>query len=146
MASRIILQVHDEVILEVPDGEREAATELTLDAMAGRVRPAGAVRGQPLVRVELGRRQGLRLGDLDRREQIVLPVGMPGRVGAVAYDRAMVRDSRNTRFFVIMLVGLLIVMYVGLMFVSSGDKCGKGAQALGVDPPDVGVRRLSLQL
>jgi DNA polymerase-1 len=35
IASRIILQVHDEVILEVPAGEREVATELTLDAMAG---------------------------------------------------------------------------------------------------------------
>ena len=35
VASRIILQVHDEVILEVPDGEHDAATELTLDAMAG---------------------------------------------------------------------------------------------------------------
>ena len=35
VASRIILQVHDEVILEVPDGERDAATDLTLAAMAG---------------------------------------------------------------------------------------------------------------
>ncbi|MGZ4715589.1 MAG: DNA polymerase I [Acidimicrobiales bacterium] len=35
VGSRIILQVHDEVILEVPPGERDAATELTLDAMSG---------------------------------------------------------------------------------------------------------------
>ncbi|HET7489851.1 MAG TPA: DNA polymerase I [Acidimicrobiales bacterium] len=34
LASRIVLQVHDEVILEVPEGERDRAAELTLDAMA----------------------------------------------------------------------------------------------------------------
>jgi DNA polymerase I len=33
MASRLILQVHDEVILEVPPAEHEAATEVTLGAM-----------------------------------------------------------------------------------------------------------------
>ena len=33
LASRLVLQVHDEVILEVPPDEREAAAELTLDAM-----------------------------------------------------------------------------------------------------------------
>jgi DNA polymerase I len=35
LASRLVLQVHDEVILEVPPAEREAATALVLDAMAG---------------------------------------------------------------------------------------------------------------
>ncbi len=34
-ASRIILQVHDEVILEVPEGEHDGVAELTLDTMAG---------------------------------------------------------------------------------------------------------------
>jgi DNA polymerase I len=34
-ASRLILQVHDEVILEVPPDERERAREMTLDAMSG---------------------------------------------------------------------------------------------------------------
>jgi hypothetical protein len=38
----------------------------------------------------------------------------------------MARDARNTRFFVFMVIGLVIAIYVGLMFVSSGDKCGKG--------------------
>jgi DNA polymerase-1 len=33
LASRLILQVHDEVIVEVPPEEREQATELTVDAM-----------------------------------------------------------------------------------------------------------------
>ena len=33
--SRIILQVHDEVILEVPEGEHDAAADLTVDTMAG---------------------------------------------------------------------------------------------------------------
>jgi DNA polymerase-1 len=35
LASRVILQVHDEVILEVPSAERDDATRLTLDAMSG---------------------------------------------------------------------------------------------------------------
>ncbi|MFN8018347.1 MAG: DNA polymerase I [Acidimicrobiales bacterium] len=35
MASRIVLQVHDEVILEVPPAEHDAAAELTLAAMHG---------------------------------------------------------------------------------------------------------------
>jgi DNA polymerase-1 len=35
MASRLILQVHDEVILEVPPGEEDRAAKLTLDAMRG---------------------------------------------------------------------------------------------------------------
>ncbi|MCX7619918.1 MAG: DNA polymerase I [Acidimicrobiales bacterium] len=35
VASRLILQVHDEVIVEVADGERDLVTRLTLDAMCG---------------------------------------------------------------------------------------------------------------
>ncbi len=35
LASRLVLQVHDEVILEVPPDEREAATAVTLEAMMG---------------------------------------------------------------------------------------------------------------
>ena len=35
LQARLILQVHDEVILEVPDDERDRAQELTLDAMHG---------------------------------------------------------------------------------------------------------------
>jgi DNA polymerase I len=34
MASRLILQVHDEVLLDVPPAEREAAAELVVDAMS----------------------------------------------------------------------------------------------------------------
>ena len=33
MASRIVLQVHDEVLLEVSPGERDAARQLTVDIM-----------------------------------------------------------------------------------------------------------------
>ena len=35
LASRLVLQVHDEVILEVPPAERESATAVTLEAMMG---------------------------------------------------------------------------------------------------------------
>jgi DNA polymerase I len=35
LASRLVLQVHDEVILEVPAGERDDATALVLEAMSG---------------------------------------------------------------------------------------------------------------
>jgi DNA polymerase-1 len=35
MRSHIVLQVHDEIVLEVPDDERDAAKELTVDTMAG---------------------------------------------------------------------------------------------------------------
>jgi DNA polymerase-1 len=34
MASRLILQVHDEVLLDVPPAEREAATDLVVEAMS----------------------------------------------------------------------------------------------------------------
>ena len=33
LASRVVLQVHDEVILEVPEAEQDAAAELTIEAM-----------------------------------------------------------------------------------------------------------------
>jgi DNA polymerase-1 len=35
LASRLVLQVHDEVILEVPPDEEQEAARLTLDAMRG---------------------------------------------------------------------------------------------------------------
>jgi hypothetical protein len=36
----------------------------------------------------------------------------------------MALNSRNSRFFWVMLVLLLVAMYIGLMFVSTGTKCG----------------------
>ena len=35
MASRLVLQVHDEVILEVPPDEEEAAAQAVTEAMTG---------------------------------------------------------------------------------------------------------------
>ena len=36
-ASRLVLQVHDEVLVEVPDGERDAVGPLVVDLMRGAV-------------------------------------------------------------------------------------------------------------
>jgi hypothetical protein len=47
----------------------------------------------------------------------------------------MARDARNTRFFLVMLAGLILAIYVGLMFVSSGDKCGNGTKHWEWVPP-----------
>ncbi|WP_307815490.1 DNA polymerase I [Streptomyces sp. 7-21] len=38
LSSRLLLQVHDEIVLEVAPGERERVTELVVDRMAGAVR------------------------------------------------------------------------------------------------------------
>ena len=38
----------------------------------------------------------------------------------------MSMNSRNTRFFWFMLILLGIVFYVGLMFVTTVDDCGRG--------------------
>ncbi len=46
----IVLQVHDEVILEVPPAERDAADEVVLRRHVGCVRPAGPARGEPVPR------------------------------------------------------------------------------------------------
>jgi DNA polymerase-1 len=35
LSARLVLQVHDEVILEVPPGEEDEAAAVTLDAMRG---------------------------------------------------------------------------------------------------------------
>jgi DNA polymerase-1 len=37
MDSRLILQVHDEVLLDVPPAERDRATDLVVEAMSGAV-------------------------------------------------------------------------------------------------------------
>jgi hypothetical protein len=38
----------------------------------------------------------------------------------------MALNSRNTRFFWVMLLLLVVAMYVGVMFVSTADKCSAG--------------------
>ena len=58
-ASRLVLQVHDEVILEVPDAEHDLDGRARARDHGGRVPARRAARGQPLLRAELGRRQGL---------------------------------------------------------------------------------------
>ena len=58
-ASRLILQVHDEVLVEVAPGEHDVAAELTLDRHRRCRRPARPARGEPRLRPHLGRREGL---------------------------------------------------------------------------------------
>ena len=59
LASRLILQVHDEVILEVPPAEHEEVTELTQGAMKGAVELRVPLGGAPRVRSVVGGREGL---------------------------------------------------------------------------------------
>ena len=58
--SRLVLQVHDEVLVEVADGRaRTQVGELTHTMLMGAARAARAARGEPRLRPHLGRRQGL---------------------------------------------------------------------------------------
>jgi DNA polymerase-1 len=57
--SRLILQVHDEVVLEVPPADEVEMSEVVLDAMSGAFDLAVPPRGQPGLRRHLGRRQVL---------------------------------------------------------------------------------------
>ncbi len=59
MDSPLILQVHDEVLLDVPPAEHDAAAKLVVEAMSGAVELSVPARGQPVLRQDLGRRQGL---------------------------------------------------------------------------------------
>ena len=48
----------------------------------------------------------------------------------------MTRNRRNTRFFWFMLVLLGVVIYVGIMFATTVDSCGKyGAKHWQIVPP-----------
>ena len=58
-ASQLILQVHDEVLLEVPPAHVDAAGRPRHRGPVGRRPAAGAAGGQPLRRRQLGRGQGL---------------------------------------------------------------------------------------
>ena len=59
LASRLVLQVHDEVILEVPPDEEEAAVEVVTAAMTGAADLRVPADHQPGVGRHLGRRQGV---------------------------------------------------------------------------------------
>ena len=58
-ASRLILQVHDEVILEVPPDELDDTTDARARRHVRCVRAAGAARGEPHRRRLLGGREGM---------------------------------------------------------------------------------------
>ena len=62
MDSRLILQVHDEVILEVPPDEEERAAAMVMEEMTGAAVAVGAAGRQPVVGRHLGRRQGMSPG------------------------------------------------------------------------------------
>ena len=59
LRSRLILQVHDEVIVELPPDERGTCRRAGAARHVGGVRPAGPARGQPLPRRLVGRGEGL---------------------------------------------------------------------------------------
>ena len=57
--SRLILQVHDEVLLEVPPAEVDGAGELVVEVMAGAAQLCVPLEVNLAVGTQLGRRQGL---------------------------------------------------------------------------------------
>ena len=83
LRSRLILQVHDEVLLEVPPDEEEAATKVTLEAMQGAALLSVHWKSTcPGARA--GRTQRARAGGKDKRRvgrQGALGTDMPGKDG-----------------------------------------------------------------
>ncbi len=47
----------------------------------------------------------------------------------------MALNSRNTRFFWVMLLLLFAALYLGIMFVSTVDRCGQGPKQWQWAPP-----------
>ena len=65
--ARLVLQVHDELLLEVPDAEVSAVKELVRDEMVRRVRPRPAARGRRRHRATTGARRKAERRALGRR-------------------------------------------------------------------------------
>ena len=63
LRSRLILQVHDEVLLEVPPDEEEAATKVTLEAMQGAALLSVPLEVNVSWGAQLGGREGLSAGE-----------------------------------------------------------------------------------
>ena len=57
LRTRMILQVHDELVFEVPEAERAAVEPLVREAMEGAAKLTRAARRPPGLRPELGRRE-----------------------------------------------------------------------------------------
>ena len=83
-ASRLMLQVHDEVLVEVPTDEREEVGRARHPADARRRRARRPARGQRRVGPHLGRRQDLMAGRQRRRSGMEGPCGG----GGVGPDRS----------------------------------------------------------
>ena len=118
--SRLILQVHDEVLLEVPPDDVQSTGDLVVEVMAGAAELLRAARGKPLGRLELGRGQGL-----------TGRVAHGGQVQDGSDERAADRGSA------LAIVVLVFALYSLTMAVTTADDCGDGVdKEWNIFPPE----------
>ena len=91
LSSRLVLQVHDEVIVEVSPGEEDEVRRLTESALTGAADLRVPLTISMAHRTELGRREGLTAAAVQRRpcgeslpEQLVLCTPLPAGTGGGA--------------------------------------------------------------
>ena len=114
----------------------------------GRVRPAGAARGEPVVRPDLGRRQGRLIADRGVRLSPPMPLRLGRRTMAQRFVRCrgrcerrlvVAKTQRGTWWFFVLLVVLLLLVWYGVSAVTT-DECSEDcATRVAVVPAEVGV-------